>query len=315
MQARGTLHRLRCAAWAILGAGLTAGCSASSAEGAGRPRALPPSQASAPQALTEPADPPTESDSAQPALTRPEWRLVFQDEFDGPAGAAPDPSKWVHDKGGSGWGNDELQYYTDSTRNASLDGQGALVVTARAEHHRGRRFTSARLKSLGRFEQAYGRFEARIRVPEGKGIWPAFWLLGSNMDAVDWPECGEIDIMESIGSEPTLVYGTLHGPGYSDDKGVGAEFGLPGGASFADDYHVFAVEWEPEVVRWYVDGALRQSLTPGALPRSTKWVHDHPFFILLNVAVGGWWPGAPDRTTKLPRSMLVDYVRVYERPH
>jgi beta-glucanase (GH16 family) len=148
-------------------------------------------------------------------------------------------------------------------------------------------------------------------VPSGQGIWPAFWMLGNDIGAVSWPACGEIDIMENIGREPTTVHGTVHGPGYSGAAGIGAAYGLPDGAPFADDFHVFAIEWEPQAIRWYVDGALYHTLTPAALPAGARWAFDHPFFMLLNVAVGGNWPGNPDATTVFPQRMLVDYVRVY----
>jgi beta-glucanase (GH16 family) len=231
-----------------------------------------------------------------------------------------DGSKWVLEvgAGSNGWGNRERQYYTDSTRNASMDGAGNLVITAYRETL-GKKFrcwygecqyTSARLKTQGRFEQAYGRFEARIRVPYGQGIWPAFWMLGNNIQTAGWPTCGELDIMEHIGREPSNVYGTLHGPGYSGANGVGAHYTLASGG-FADAFHVFAVEWEPNLIRWYVDGQLYQTRTPADLPPGSAWVFDHPFFMLLNVAVGGQWPGDPDATTVFPQRMYVDYVRVY----
>jgi beta-glucanase (GH16 family) len=175
------------------------------------------------------------------------------------------------------------------------------------------KYTSARLKTQGRFSQLYGRFEARIKIPQGQGIWPAFWLLGDDIDKVAWPACGEIDIMENIGKEPSLIHGTIHGPGYSGAAGIGSSFALAGDKPFADDFHLFAVEWEPKVIRFYVDDHLYATRTPADLPKEAKWVYDHPFFILLNVAVGGSWPGNPDTTSVFPQTMLVDYVRVYAR--
>jgi beta-glucanase (GH16 family) len=231
----------------------------------------------------------------------PGWTLVWNDEFDGPAGSTPAASRWVAETGGHGWGNNELEYYTDRPENASLDGNGTLVITARAEPYMGNDYTSARLKTQGTFEQMYGRFEARLDIPAGQGIWPAFWTLGNDIGTVSWPNCGEIDIMENIGREPTIVHGTLHGPGYS------------GGNAIGDAYHVYAIEWEESVVRWYVDGTLYQTRTPADLPSGAEWVYDHPFFMLLNVAVGGQWPGSPDGTTTFPQEMRVDYVRVYAR--
>jgi beta-glucanase (GH16 family) len=246
------------------------------------------------------------------------WSLTWSDEFDGPSGTTVDRTKWTFDLGGGGWGNQELESYTDRSSNASLDGAGNLAIVASRERFTGtdgvaRDYTSARLKTQGLFAQAYGRFEARLKVPHGQGIWPAFWMLGSDIDGVGWPICGEIDVMENIGREPLAVHGTLHGPGYSGGSGIGAPYSLPSGQRFADDFHVFAVEWEANAIRWYVDGALYQTRTPGDLPGGARWVFDHPFFIILNVAVGGSWPGSPDALTVFPQRMLVDYVRVYQR--
>jgi beta-glucanase (GH16 family) len=249
-----------------------------------------------------------------------EWTLAWSDEFDGPAGAPVDGATWVADTGGQGWGNQERQYYTTRAENVSLDGGGRLVITARAEPpdspygcwYGTCRYSSARLKTKGRFEPTYGRVEARIRIPRGQGIWPAFWMLGANIDQVGWPRCGEIDVMENIGREPAVVHGTLHGPGYSGGSSIGGTYTLTT-ALFADDYHVFAVEWAPGEVRWLVDEREYRRITPADLPPGTSWVFDHPFFLLLNVAVGGAWPGDPDASTVLPQQMLVDYVRVYRR--
>jgi beta-glucanase (GH16 family) len=247
------------------------------------------------------------------------WTLSWQDEFDGPAGASFDSTKWVADTGGHGWGNQEREFYTTRSENVALDGDGHLVITARAESSGAYTcwygpcgYTSARLKTKGRFEQTYGRFESRIRIPRGQGLWPAFWMLGGNIDAAGWPLCGEIDIMENIGREPDVVHGTMHGPGYSGAGGIGGPERVSGGA-VADAFHVFAVEWEPSEIRWLMDGQLYFRATTGALPSGARWVFDHPFFLLLNVAVGGNWPGDPDASTTFPQHMLVDYVRVYRR--
>ena len=247
------------------------------------------------------------------------WRLSWSDEFDGPAGAALNHDKWTAETGGGGWGNQELEFYTDDVENAHLDGHGVLVITAINRTlpdafkcwYGPCRYTSARLITKGKFTQAFGRFEARIKLPAGQGMWPAFWLLGADIDKVGWPRCGEIDIMENIGRAPSVVRGTIHGPGYSGANGLGADYTLPQGRRFADDFHTYAVEWEPEAVRWYVDGQLYETRTPADLPAGARWVYDHPFFIILNVAVGGAWPGSPDATTIFPQKMLVDYVRVY----
>jgi len=251
------------------------------------------------------------------AATSPAWKLVWSDEFNGPTGTAVDASKWVSETGGGGWGNHELESYTTRLENA-LQQDGSLVIKAVREKYTGadgmaREYTSARLKTQGKFSQTYGRFEARIKIPRGQGIWPAFWMLGNDIDKPGWPDCGEIDIMENIGKEPALVHGTIHGPGYSGANGLGGSYGLPGNPQFADDFHIFAVEWEPKAIRFYVDDHLYETRTPADIPQGTKWVYDHPFFIILNVAVGGDWPGNPDETSVFPQTMLVDYVRVYHR--
>jgi beta-glucanase (GH16 family) len=253
---------------------------------------------------------------ATPPASRSPWTLVWSDEFDGPAGARVDPARWFTAVGGNGWGNNELQTYTDRAENASLSGDGLLVIRALREHYQGadgraREYTSARLKTQGRFAQVYGRFEARLQLPRGQGLWPAFWMMGANLDAVGWPQAGELDIMENIGKEPATVHGTIHGPGYSGADSIGGAYTLPGGAAVADAFHVFAVEWEPAVIRFYVDDTLYETRTPADLKPGQTWVFDHPFFLLLNVAVGGSWPGNPDDATVFPQTMRVDYVRVY----
>ncbi len=251
----------------------------------------------------------------------PGWQLVWQDEFDGPAGAPPDPSKWTPEIGGHGWGNAEWQYYTDRPENVAQNGEGALAITVReAEPDQAAlpcwygpcRYTSARLLTAERFTFTYGRAEARIRVPYGQGIWPAFWALGADIGTVGWPESGEIDIMENIGREPSTLHGTVHGPGYSGEYGIGGAVDLPGGAALTDDFHVFAVEWAPGEIRWSLDGEQYFRITHDDLPPGARWAFDHPFFLLLNVAAGGHWPGYPDETTVFPQTMLVDYVRVYQ---
>ncbi|MCG3163879.1 MAG: Beta-glucanase [Acidobacteria bacterium] len=264
--------------------------------------------------------PPAGSSLSAQAFETQSWTLVWSDEFNGPSSSPVDEAKWVFDIGGGGWGNNELQYYTDSVKNASVDGAGNLVITAIKNMlpRKNRcwygqcQYSSARLKTRGKFEQAYGRFEARIRIPYSQSIWPAFWMLGNNITSAGWPACGEIDIMENIGREPATVHGTIHGPGYSGAGGIGAAYNLSSGR-FADDFHIFAIEWEPNAVRWYVDGSLYQTRTTADLPAGAAWVLDHSFFMLLNVAVGGNWPGSPDSTTVFPQKMYVDYVRVYRR--
>jgi beta-glucanase (GH16 family) len=245
------------------------------------------------------------------------WKLVWSDEFNGPTGSAVDPAKWVSETGGGGWGNNELEYYTSRPVNAHIE-NGTLVITALRETYTGpdnvtRDYTSARLKTQGKFSLTYGRIEARMKIPYGQGLWPAFWTLGADIDQVGWPSCGEMDIMENIGREPSMVHGTIHGPGYSGGNGIGSAYSLPNGRRFADDFHTFAIEWEPNAIRFYVDGLLYATRTPADLPNNANWVFAHPFFILLNVAVGGFWPGNPDSSTVFPQTMKVDYVRVYQR--
>ncbi|MQA27607.1 MAG: family 16 glycosylhydrolase, partial [Micromonosporaceae bacterium] len=243
--------------------------------------------------------------------------LTWADEFNGAVGTGPDPAKWKHDIGGHGWGNNELQYYTNSARNAAHDGNGNMVITARRENPAGYQchygtcdYTSARLLTAGTFDQAYGRFEARIKIPRGQGIWPAFWMLGNDIGSNPWPNSGEIDIMENIGREPSTVHGSLHGPGYSGGNSITASYTLPNGQRFADGFHTFTVDWAPDAVTWHVDGVQYSRKTP-ADAGGNRWVFDHPFFMLLNVAVGGHWPGYPDGSTVFPQTMTIDYVRVH----
>ncbi len=241
----------------------------------------------------------------------PGWTLIWRDEFDGDAGAHPDPAKWRHDVGGDGWGNGQLEFDTDRTENAALDGNGHLAIVARKEEYNGRQYTSARLNTSGRFEHAYGRFEARLRLPRGQGIWPAFWLLGADIGQVGWPDCGEIDIMEYRGNQRTINRGSLHGPGYSGGANHGKEVDV--GDDLSADFHTYAIEWDPGRVVFSVDGDAFFTATPADLPDGTDWVYDHAQFIILNVAVGGYYSGNPDGTTQFPQTMLADYIRVYER--
>ncbi len=251
---------------------------------------------------------------ATPAAAAPTW----SDDFHGPAGSAPDPTKWVRETGGSGSGNNELQYYTDSSRNAALDGDGNLVITARRENPAGYqcwygdcRYTSARLNTAGKFTQRYGRFEARIKIPRGQGMWPAFWMLGDNIGSVGWPASGEIDIVENIGREPNVVHGSLHGSGYSGGASLSGKYDL--GRPVADDFHVFTVDWAPDEIAFSVDGHEYERRTP-ADTRGKDWAFDRPFFLILNLAVGGNWPGSPDSRTPFPQQMVVDYVHVFAKP-
>jgi beta-glucanase (GH16 family) len=209
-----------------------------------------------------------------PQLTTPAgWTLTWSDEFNGANGSPPDPAKWTLETGGTGWGNHELESYTSRPQNSSIQ-NGNLVITAAKETFTGsdgvsRDYSSARLKTAKHFAQAYGRFEARIKIPTGKGVWPAFWMLGDNIDAVGWPTCGEIDIMENIGSEPNKNHGTMHGPGYSGNSGLTAVFTFPSG-NFSDDFHLFAAEWEPTAVRFYVDDKLYSTYSPKDVPKAAS---------------------------------------------
>jgi beta-glucanase (GH16 family) len=247
----------------------------------------------------------------RPAVAAPPyWTLVWGDEFDGPASTAPDPNKWTFDLGADGWGNQELETYTSGRENSYLDGAGNLVIVARATAPG--QYTSARLTTRSKFAVKYGRIEARMKLPAGQGIWPAFWMMGVDAPSAGWPQCGEIDIMEHIGREPSMVHATVHGPGYSGAGGISQSYILPDAQPFSADYHVFAAEWSQSSIQFFVDGHLYHTATPAALPEGGAWVFQHPFFLLLNVAVGGSWPGNPDTTTVFPQQMLVDYVRVYQ---
>ena len=244
------------------------------------------------------------------------WQLTWSDEFNAPNGSPPDPAKWNIVTGGEGFGNNELETYTNRPANVQQQ-NGNLVITAQKEDLTGsdgipRHYTSARLNTQNHFAQKYGRFEARIQLPTGKGIWPAFWLLGDNHETAPWPDCGEIDILETIGA-PDTTYSTLHGPGYSGRKGISAKFPLPAGESVHTAFHLYAVEWAPNDIKFFFDDHLIAEHTPADLPQGTHWVYDHPFYILLNLAVGGYWPGNPDDTTVFPQQMLIDYVRVYSK--
>lgn len=239
-----------------------------------------------------------------------------------PDATAPDPSKWNYDLGGAGWGNQELECYTNSPQNVFIQGGNLVIQALNApntvckdsnNNTTVNNYTSARLKTAGKFQQAYGRFEARIKIPYGQGMWPAFWLLGDNIGSVGWPTCGEIDIMENVGNEPSSIHGTMHGPGTSGGRNSqSAVLALPNGQRFSDDFHVFAIEWGASQVRFYVDDTPYETVNKSDVTAGGRWVFDHPFFIILNVAVGGGWPGSPDASTVFPQQMLVDYVRVYE---
>ena len=258
------------------------------------------------------ATPPTPTASQEPS-----WELVFADEFEGPAGDPPDPRWWTAEIGGDGWGNQELQYYTDDPTTAALDGEGHLVITATEGPQDGPwcwygrcEYLSARLSTQGKVEAEYGRIAVRAQLPVGEGMWPAFWMLGADIDARGWPAAGEIDVMEHIGREPDRVHGTVHGPMYAGADGIGGSYRFTDGLP-SEGFHTYAVEWEPDRIRWYVDDAHYGTLLPSLLPDPDRWVFDGPFFLLLNLAVGGRWPGPPDEETTFPQQFVIDHVRVY----
>ncbi|MEJ5228508.1 MAG: family 16 glycosylhydrolase [Pseudothermotoga sp.] len=247
-----------------------------------------------------------------------DWKLIWHQEFDD---TMIDRTVWNfeigngHVKGIPGWGNAELQYYT--YKNAFIE-NGCLVIEAKKEKvsdQFGRYdYTSARVTTEGKFEIKYGKIEIRAKLPSGKGIWPALWMLGNDVGKVGWPTCGEIDIMEMLGHDTRTVYGTAHGPGYSGGNSIGIAYKLPENiADFSEDFHIFSVEWDEDEIEWYVDGKLYHVLSKDELEElGLNWAFNHPFFLILNVAVGGYWPGYPDETTQFPQRMLTDYIRIYE---
>ena len=235
-------------------------------------------------------------------------KLVMQDEFD--TDGALNSTIWDYEigTGENGWGNNELQYYTNRSENVTVQ-NGLLIITAKKESFEGASYTSARIVTKG--EQAYGRYEARIRLPYGQGIWPAFWLLGSNCGpAVVWPQCGEIDIMEYRGQEPTTIHGSVHGNGFSGGNAITKSYSLVNDR-FDTGFHVFGIEWGTDYINFYVDDVLYHQITPADVPG--EWVFNHPFKIIINLAVGGSFVGNPNSETVFPQTMLIDYVRVYKQ--
>ena len=242
------------------------------------------------------------------------WKLVWADEFDG---QKLDFTKWAVEENAHGGGNNELQVFLDRPESVRLE-NGQLVIEARKETYslagQTRQFTSARLRTKHRADWTYCRVEVRAKLPRGRGIWPAIWMLPTHEKYGPWAASGEIDIAEVIGHEPHQVHGTIHfGGKWPRQQSAGKPYALRQG-TFADDFHIFAVEWERDAFRWYVDGQLVSTQTKwrsegGSFPAP----FDQSFHLLLNLSVGGNWPGPPDATTAFPARMLVDYVRVYQR--
>jgi beta-glucanase (GH16 family) len=242
--------------------------------------------------------------------------LIWRDEFNGPAGAPPAASKWQVIHGGGGFGNEELQYYTGRSSNIALDGAGHLVITALRGRYTGsdavtRGYTAAAIQTKGRFQVTYGRLEARIEIPEGTGLWPAFWAVGSDVDSVGWPSSGEIDTMENVGNDPFTIYGSIHGPQAKLANGYAITATHHSSRSLAAGFHVYGVTWSYDKLVFTLDGVRYATFTPSTLSPGQTWVFNQPFFLIVNLAVGGTMPGSPDAATRFPAKMLVDWVRVY----
>ncbi|MGG3562768.1 glycoside hydrolase family 16 protein [Neobacillus rhizosphaerae] len=243
------------------------------------------------------------------------WNLVWEERF---TGEKIDETNWNYTQGGWGFGNDELQYYTAREENARIE-NNLLILEAKQEKYEGMNYTSAKLTTKGKATWKYGRFEIRAKLPEGQGIWPAIWMMPEDMELYSgWPACGEIDIMELIGHQPGTVYGTLH---YGmPHTYTGENYSLPGNKKFSEDFHIFTLDWEPDEFRWYVDGVL--------YAKQNKWFSNHketgsehpgfapfdrPFYLQVNLAVGGKWPGNPDDSTCFPQKMEIDYIKVFQK--
>lgn len=251
------------------------------------------------------------------------WTLVWSDEFDGRAGARPDSTRWRYDIGDGcanancGWGNEERQTYTSAPENVSQNGEGQLAVVARRApagmtcYYGACQYTSSKITTRGLMSAAPGRVEARIKTPSGQGLWPAFWMLGVGYPATPWPQAGHLEVMERRGSEPAVSISAIHGPGYSGGNAFTNRHTLPNG-TFSDAYHTFAVEWNSQEVRFFVDSTLHYRVPRADIVRRGAWVFDQSFFINLNLAVGGTFDGQLKSDDVLPATMLVDYVRVYK---
>jgi beta-glucanase (GH16 family) len=244
------------------------------------------------------------------------WELVWADEFDQPDGSPPNSQKWNYQQGGAGWGNGELQHYTNAKENAFIK-DGMLLIRANKEYLMGRDYTSARLTTQFKGDWTLGRVEIRAKLPNTQGIWPAFWMLPTRARYGGGAVGGEIDIMEMVGSEPSRVYGTLHFGNPAEHSS--GSYDLPHGKTFSDDFHIFTMEWEPTEIRWYVDDILFHAetewFTTGRKDAKFPAPFDQDFYLLINVAVGGYWPGSPNETSVFPQTLYVDYVRVFQHPN
>jgi beta-glucanase (GH16 family) len=255
------------------------------------------------------------SKSVQPAVPR-YTKLVSLDEFNGPAGTPPGASHWIHDIGAWGHTDNELETYTDSPTNASLDGRGHLAIVARRQTETGsdgqtREYTSARLETQGQFSATYGFVEARMKIPAGTGLWPAFWMLGNDVNTAGWPASGEIDVIEALGRHPSVAHGFINGPS-ADASHYTVGHTVVSAASLASGFHTYAIRWSRNSITWLLDGVRYGTTTPKNLPAGARWVFNRPFHLVLNLAVGGNWAGAPDPSTQFPATLLVDWVRVYQ---
>jgi beta-glucanase (GH16 family) len=253
------------------------------------------------------------------------WNLVWSEEFNGPSGSFPDSSRWGYDVGNNGgWGNGEWEHYcaagsntapcSSANPNVFMNGSGSLVIRARRDA--AGTWTSTRMLTRGKFSVQYGRIEARMRLVPARGLWPAFWMLGTDIGTVGWPSCGEIDIMEwVINYGANVTSSALHGPGYSGGGNIGVSAGFPNGTRVDDpNFHIYGVIWSPNQIQFYRDSTsnIIRTITPANIPPGTTWAYNHPFFIILNQAVGGnWFPG-PDASTPTVNDILIDYVRVYQ---
>ena len=233
--------------------------------------------------------------------------LVLEEDFEN---GGIDTSIWTFEigTGQNGWGNNELQYYTDRHENAKVE-DGKLIITAREESFEGSSYTSARLITKEKFEVQFGRIEARMKMPWGRGIWPAFWMLGNNIDEVSWPQTGEIDIMEYRGQDPTIVHGSVHGPGYSAGNAITKSFNLQNDR-LDTGFHTYGIEWGKNYINFYIDDSLYNRITPDDI--TGEWVFNKPFFMLVNMAVGGTFVGSPSEDTVFPQTLEVDYIKVFE---